>query len=88
MKWVPDKSGRFAKRPHYLPEDLDDECECIISAFLQQKYGKVEFPVRTDDLTVLIGPSSHLSGFIRLSSHNLPTAVQNCYYLRFISKSN
>ena len=45
MKWVPDTTGRFATRPHYLAEDLDAECECIVRAFLQQKYGRIEFPV-------------------------------------------
>jgi hypothetical protein len=67
MKWVQDKTGRFAKRPHYLPEELDDECERIICAFLQQKYGKVEFPVKTDDLTVLIEQKGDLDSYADLS---------------------
>jgi hypothetical protein len=25
MKWVTDRTGRFAQRPHYLPEELDAE---------------------------------------------------------------
>jgi hypothetical protein len=68
MKWVPDKTGRFAKRPHYLPDDLDTECEGIICAFLQQKYGKVEFPVKTDDLTVLIEQKADLDSYADLSA--------------------
>jgi len=67
MKWVQDKTGRFAKRPHYLPEELDDECERIICAFLQQKYGRVEFPVKTDDLTVLIEQKADLDAYADLS---------------------
>lgn len=67
MKWVPDRTGRFARRPHYLPEDLDAECERIIRAFLQEKYGQVEFPVKTDDLTVLIEQKADLDSYADLS---------------------
>jgi hypothetical protein len=54
MKWVRDATGRFPKRPHYLPEELDAECEKIVHDFLLNRYGRVEYPVRTDDLTVLL----------------------------------
>lgn len=54
MKWVKDKTGRFAQRPHYLPEELDIECETMVSAFLLERHGRVQYPVSTDDLTVLI----------------------------------
>lgn len=67
MKWVPDKTGRFAKRPHYLPEDLDAECERVIRTFLQEKYGNIEFPVKTDDLTLLIEQKANLDSFANLS---------------------
>jgi len=67
MKWVPDKTGRFVKRPHYLPEELDEECERVIVEFLKQKYGKVEFPVKTDDLTVLIEQKADLDSYADLS---------------------
>jgi hypothetical protein len=67
MKWVTDKTGRFAKRPHYLPDELDTECEQVILSFLRKKYGKVEFPVRTDDLTVLIEESASLDSYADLS---------------------
>ena len=46
--------GRFEQRPHYLPDELDAECEQVIQSFLQKRYGHVEFPVSTDDLTILI----------------------------------
>ena len=54
MKYVPDKTGRFQRRPHYDPRELDDECERIINEFLNSKYGSVKFPLLTDDLTCLI----------------------------------
>ncbi len=53
-RWVSDSTGRFAKRPHYSPEQLDSECERVISEFLQGRYGRVAFPIGTDDLTVLL----------------------------------
>jgi len=54
VKYVRDTTGRFSQRPHYEPAELDRECEAIITKFLKEKYGKVVFPVTTDDLTVLI----------------------------------
>lgn len=54
MIWVADKTGRFPQRPHYKPEEIDYECEEIMTRFLRQKYGSVKLPISTDDLTVLI----------------------------------
>lgn len=54
VKYVPDRTGRFSQRPHYEPKELDRECELIIVDFLQTKHGKVEFPVSTEDLTLLL----------------------------------
>lgn len=54
MKWVTDRTGRFSKRPHYLPEELDAECEATINAFLKKHRGSVQFPILTDDLTILL----------------------------------
>src|SRR5579859_3902521 len=54
MKYVVDKTGRFIRRPHYEPGELDDECERVITDLLQKKYGKVSFPILTNDLTLLI----------------------------------
>lgn len=54
MRWVTDRTGRFQKRPHYDPGELDVECEQIVSSFLAERHGRVVFPIATDDLTVLI----------------------------------
>lgn len=54
MKWIPDKTGRFARRPYFDAEELDQRCEQAIVGFLVGKYGEVVLPVPTDDLTVLI----------------------------------
>jgi hypothetical protein len=54
MKWVADTTGRFQWRPSYQPEELDTECERIVSCFLLNKYGTIRFPLSTDDLTVMI----------------------------------
>ena len=54
MKWVPDKTGRFPQRPHYDPAELDYECEQIVSAFLRERYGTAQYPIATNDLTILI----------------------------------
>ena len=54
MKWVKDQTGRFSVRPHYLPEELDSECEKLITDFLLQRHRTIEYPISTDDITVLI----------------------------------
>lgn len=58
MIWVNDKTGRFKKRPHYLPEELDFECEKIVEDFLKNKYQKYELPIATEDLAILIEQST------------------------------
>jgi|SRR5665213_172604 len=67
MKWVPDKTGRFGQRPHYQPEELDTDCEQVITAFLIQKYGRINFPVKTEDLTILIEQKARLDSYADLS---------------------
>lgn len=54
VRMVPDRTGRFPERPHYRPEELDEECEQIITQFLRDLHTKADFPVTTDDLTKLI----------------------------------
>lgn len=54
MKLIPDPTGRFPQRPFYEPAELDIECEKVMSQFLRSLYGKVIYPVSTDDLTKLI----------------------------------
>lgn len=54
MKWIADQAGRFRLRPYYDPEELDFECERIVSRFLERKYGVCCFPISTDDLAVMI----------------------------------
>lgn len=54
MKLVPDNMHGFGERPHYEPRELDSIFEKIVTDFLRKKYGKVEFPISTDDLATLI----------------------------------
>ncbi len=54
VKMLSDPAGRFAERPFYKPEELDRECEHIVSKFLRKRRGSVTFPISTDDLQVLI----------------------------------
>lgn len=51
---VKDRTGRFAERPHFSEQELDTECEQIISGFLRELHGTANYPVATDDLTKLI----------------------------------
>ena len=54
MRWRPDKTGRFIQRPYYELEELDSGCEKIVTSFLLNRYGKVQYPISTNDLTILI----------------------------------
>lgn len=54
MKFIPDRTGRFPERTHYEVEELEEECERIITSFLDQRYGQMIIPVPTDALGVLI----------------------------------
>ncbi len=54
MHWRRDTTGRFAQRPHYDQDELDGLCEGIIVDFLRNAYGKVRYPISTDDIANLI----------------------------------
>jgi hypothetical protein len=58
MQWTSDRTGRFPERPYYDPDELDQECEHLITTFLRDRHGHVAFPIATDDLTVLIEQAS------------------------------
>ena len=59
MRYVRDQTGRFAERPHYQPKELDILFERLVGDFLKSRHGKVEFPISTDDLTVMIERDTH-----------------------------
>ena len=68
MRWLKDPTGRFPERPYYPQEVLDSLSEEWIVAFLVERYGKAEFPVSTEDLTVMIeGDTSDLDPYSDLS---------------------
>jgi hypothetical protein len=54
MRYVRDTLHGFSERPHYEPAELDAMFEKIVVDFLRKKYGKAEFPIKTDDITTLI----------------------------------
>ncbi len=54
MKYVRDTTGRFGMRPYYEEAELDQECERIITEFMQERCGGFTLPIPTDVLTKLI----------------------------------
>lgn len=54
VKYVRDQTGRFPQRPHYEQDELDRECESIITKFLKGLRGEVRYPVETEALKTLI----------------------------------
>ena len=68
MRWTKDLTGRFPERPYYPQEVLDGLSEEWVVGFLVERYGKAEFPVSTEDLTVMIeGDTSDLDQYADLS---------------------
>jgi hypothetical protein len=68
MKWVADSTNRFEQRPYYDQAELDSECEGMIRTFLMNKNGRVNYPVSTDDLSIMLeGDTSDLDLFADLS---------------------
>lgn len=69
MRWIPDRTGRFAERPYWSARDLDAQCERVIATFLRERWGEVSFPVSTEDLTVLVeGVTDDFDSFADLTS--------------------
>ena len=69
MKWVRDRSRRVQWRPYYSQQEIDVHCQDVAMEFLREKNGHVEFPISTDDLTVLIEQSvSELDLYANLSA--------------------
>ena len=54
VAWVPDHTRRFRRRPHFDPGEIDRECEALVAEFLRRHRGKVEYPLNTNDLLILI----------------------------------
>jgi IrrE N-terminal-like domain len=54
VDWVPDRTGRFVQRPHYESSVLDQQCEALVTEFLNRKNTTVSYPVSTNDLGILI----------------------------------
>jgi Zn-dependent peptidase ImmA (M78 family) len=54
MDWARDASGRFLRRPYYSTQEMETQCETLIVGHLATRHGSAQFPVSTDDLTVLV----------------------------------
>lgn len=67
MRWIADTTGRFGRRPFYSNEDMESECEGVVSAFLIEARGKVVYPLSTDDLTLILERYADLNLYAELS---------------------
>ncbi len=54
VRMVRDTMHGFRERPHYEAVELENMFERIVTEYLKKKYGKAEFPFKTDDITTLI----------------------------------
>ena len=53
MNWSVDQSGRFPRRLFLRPAEIDRDCEQLVTAFLQQRYGDVVHEIAHPIATVL-----------------------------------
>jgi hypothetical protein len=51
VRYFTDTTGRFSRRPHNQPAEIDRLCEQVLREFFGSK---IPFPVPTDELTKLI----------------------------------
>src|ERR1700694_2591119 len=68
VKWFPDPTGRFPRRPHYDPGVLDDECESIAEDLLLERRGVVAYPISTDDLLFSLDQQATCDHYAELAS--------------------
>ncbi len=56
MKWIADPTKRFPKRPFFTEEEIDFECEKILSEYFNNSRGNAGLilPIPTNELTRLI----------------------------------
>jgi len=54
VRYVHDVTGRFKFRPYYEADEIDTECERLITAFMRERCGSLVLPVPTDMLRKLI----------------------------------
>jgi hypothetical protein len=54
VKGVKDSTKRFRLRPRYVRSELNSMAAEVAPSFLERKYGCIRFPLRTEDLKILI----------------------------------
>jgi hypothetical protein len=70
VSYISDPTGRFPQRPYWLERELDRECEIIVERFLRRHRGKIEYPIRTEDLKTLVEDEAQdLDQYADLSAH-------------------
>jgi hypothetical protein len=57
MEWIYDETGRFLDCPHWKRAELEELIKNIGHSFLARKYGRVRFPIDTEDLKILVEES-------------------------------
>jgi Zn-dependent peptidase ImmA (M78 family) len=69
MRWIADTTGRFGKRPFYTNDDMESECEGVVSDFLIDAGGEVIYPLSTDDLTLIVERFADLDLYANLCAN-------------------
>src|SRR6185437_6032183 len=54
IRWLPDRSGRFPKRPYFDLNELDRRCERVVEQFSHRLYGQAAVSIPTGMLIKLI----------------------------------
>ncbi len=74
MNWTRDSTGRFKQRPYYIGKEIDNECENIISSFLQQSNKLFQPPISLENLEILLNQNvADLDLFTDISQYGTET---------------
>ena len=69
MRWVRDSSGRFPRRPHYEPDELERTCADLLTEMRTARALRdAGYPIGTDDLAVLVERHAELDLYADLSA--------------------
>lgn len=80
VKWLTDPTQRFALRPFYENRELDQECENILVEFMKSRRTRLEPPISTNDLQIMIEQRADLDVYADLSNDGPNTEGKTIFY--------
>jgi hypothetical protein len=54
VTWIKDATGRFAQRPFYAEDELEDRCDAVIASHYDRRGLSLSYPIPTNELVILL----------------------------------